>query len=338
MTNIRGNRPTLHDVAKAAGVGNTTVSRVINGGHYVAPEMLARVRQVMDELGYQPNQAARALKNERSKTIGLIIPSITDPFFAEFAGVAETIARQRDYVLILLTSQDKAQLELADLQIFERHRIDGLLLVPPRSGSKALIQNLRRLSVPVVAFDRPIAGRAYSSVVCDNLVAAQRATRHLIEHGRKRILCLGGDMSLFTLSERVKGYSGVMTAAGLESLIEMDASDYAAADEAIMKHMNGGGIDAIFGLYNQSTISAYEVLQNRRIAVPEKVSLVGFDDFALAGTLRPSVTVVKQAIVELARTAANLLLGHMSGETTSPQQIEVASNLIIRQSCGCEPD
>jgi LacI family transcriptional regulator len=118
----------------------------------------------------------------------------------------------------------------------------------------------------------------------------------------------------------------------------MDASDYAAADEAIMKHMNGGGIDAIFGLYNQSTISAYEVLQNRRIAVPEKVSLVGFDDFALAGTLRPSVTVVKQAIVELARTAANLLLGHMSGETTSPQQIEVASNLIIRQSCGCEPD
>jgi LacI family transcriptional regulator len=337
MTNIRGSRPTLHDVAKAAGVGNTTVSRVINGGHYVAPEMLARIQRVMDELGYQPNQAARALKNERSKTIGLIIPSITDPFFAEFAGVAETIARKRDYVLILLTSQDKAQLELDDLQIFERHRIDGLLLVPPRSGSKALLQHLGRLGVPVVAFDRPIASRNYSSVVCDNFVGAQHATRHLLEHGRKRILCLGGDPRLFTVSERVKGYSSVMSAAGLESRIEMNASEYPIAEAAIMKHMEQGGIDAILGLYNQSTIRAYEVLQNRKIRVPEKVSLIGFDDFSLAATLRPSITVVRQSIAELARTATNLLFGHMSGETTSPQQIEIASELVIRQSCGCKP-
>jgi len=105
--------------------------------------------------------------------------------------VAESYARREDYVLILLTSQDKPQLELEDLQIFERHRVDGLLLVPPRSGSKALIQNLRRLSVPVVAFDRPIAGRDYSNVVSANCNAAQNAVCHLLEHGRKRILCLG---------------------------------------------------------------------------------------------------------------------------------------------------
>lgn len=336
MISSRKSRPTLHDVAKAAGVGTTTVSRVINGGHYVAPKMLARVQRVMTDLGYQPNEAARSLKSEKSRTIGLIIPSITDPFFAQFAGVAEMYARREDYVLILLTSQDKPQSELDDLQIFERHRVDGLLLVPPRSGSKALIQNLRRLSVPVVSFDRPIVGRDYSSVVSANCAAAQNAVRHLLNHGRKRILCLGGDPNLYTIRERVKGYTAALSAAGLEAMIEMEASDYQSAETAIMKHMSAPGkIDAIFGLYNQSTILAYEVMQNHNVNVPDRVSLIGFDDFALAATLRPSITVVQQSIEELARTATQLLLNHMTGEANSPQQIEIAANLVIRQSCGC---
>jgi LacI family transcriptional regulator len=333
---MRKNRPTLHDVAKAAGVGTTTVSRVINGGHYVGPEMLARIQRVMKQFGYQPNVAARSLKSERSRTIGLIIPSTTDPFFAHFAGVAEHYARREDYVLILLTSQDRAQLELEDLQIFERHRVDGLLLVPPRSGSKAILQYLCRLSVPIVAFDRPVSGRDFSSVVSDNFVASENAVRHLLDHGRKRVLCLGGDPSLHTIRERVRGATSALAAAGLEAMVEMDAGDYAAAETAVMKHMKGKGkIDAVFGLYNQSTIRAYEVLQDHNIQVPKQISLVGFDDFALAATLRPSITVVRQSVEELARTATQLLLNHMSGDTNSPQQIEISSQLVIRQSCGC---
>lgn len=338
MMSTRRNRPTLHDVAKAAGVGTTTVSRVINGGHYVGPEMLARIQRVMAELGYQPSEAARSLKSDRSRTIGLIIPSITDPFFAKFAEVAEIHARREGYVVILLTSQDRAQLELEDLQIFERHRVDGLLFVPPRSGLKTLLQNLRHLSVPVVAFDRPITGRDFSSVVSDNFAAAQSAVHHLLDHGRKRILCLGGDPSLYTIRERVKGATSALTAAGLEAFVEMDASGYSSAEAAIMKHISSEGkIDAIFGLYNQSTIFAYEVLQNRNIRIPESVSLIGFDDFALAATLRPSITVVRQSIDEIARTATRLLLNHMAGEANSVQQIEIASSLVIRQSCGCSP-
>lgn len=336
MTSIRKRRPTLRDVAEAAGVGTTTVSRVINGGHYVAPEMLARIQKVMTNLGYQPNEAARALKSERSRTIGLIIPSIADPFFAQFAAVAEVHARRKDYVLILLTSQDRAQLEMDDLQIFHRHRVDGLLLVPPRSGMKALLPNLRRLAVPVVAFDRPIASREFSSVVSDNYTASLNAVRHLLDHGRRRILCLGGDPNLSTIRERVKGATSALRSAGIEVLIEMEASEYSVAESAIMKHMSAKGkIDAIFGLYNQSTILAYEVMQNHKIPMPQSVSLIGFDDFALAGTLRPSITVVQQSVEELARTATELLLNHMAGETTAPHQIEVSSTLVIRQSCGC---
>lgn len=338
MMNHRKSRPTLHDVAKAAGVGATTVSRVINGGRYVAPEMLARIQRVMAELGYQPNEAARSLKSERSRTIGLIIPSITDPFFAQFAEVAETYARRHDYVVILLTSQDRPQLELEDVQIFERHRVDGLLLVPPRAGLKTLIQSLRRLSVPIVGFDRPITGRDFSNVISDNYTAALYAVNHLLKHRRKRILCLGGDPNLYTIQERIKGATSALHAVGLEAIVEMEAADYPSAEAAVMKHMKSRKkLDAIFGLYNQSTIFAYEVMQNYNIRVPETVSLIGFDDFALAGTLRPSITVVRQSIGELARAATQLLLSHIAGETNAAQQIEVASQLVIRQSCGCSP-
>jgi LacI family transcriptional regulator len=331
-------RPTLHDVAKRAGVGTTTVSRVINGGQHVAPEMLARIQRVMTELGYQPNQAARSLKNARSKTIGLIIPSITDPFFAHFAAVIESVARQQDYAVLLLTSHDQGERELVDLEIFERHRVDGLLIAPPRTGSKALMEQLKRLSVPVVAIDRPLFSQSYSRVLCDNYLAAQNAMQHLVKHGRKRILVLGGDPRLYTIRQRVDGCVSITSSVGLESLVEMEAADYPSAEAAIMKRMKQkGGIDAIFALYNQSTIYAYEVLQNRGIPVPQRVSLIGFDDFTLASTLRPSITVVKQAVADMARTATQLLLNHMSGETVSPQQIEIATNLVIRQSCGCPP-
>lgn len=311
---------------------------MINGGDRVAPEMLAHVQRVMAELSYQPNQAARALKSARSKTIGLIIPSITDPFFAEFASVAEQMAREKDYAIILLTTHDRAERGIFDLKILERHRVDGLLLAPPRTGSKALLEQLTQLSVPIVAFDRPLIGRNCSRVLCDNFHAAEIAMKHLVEHGRRRILVLGGDPRLFTIQQRVEGCLKVVSKAGLEEIVEMNAGVYETAEAAITKRMRQkGGIDAIFGLYNQSTIRAYEVLQNSNISVPKDVSLIGFDDFALASTLRPSITVVSQAVLEMAQTATHLLLQHMSGEVSSLQQVEIGAHLIVRQSCGCTP-
>jgi LacI family transcriptional regulator len=118
-------RPTLYDVAKQAGVGTATVSRVINGGHRVDPKTLQLVQEVMKQLGYQPSQAARSLKGSPTRTIGLIVPTITDPFFAALATAAQEVARRNKYALILLTSDDDARFEMDDLQTFERHRIDG---------------------------------------------------------------------------------------------------------------------------------------------------------------------------------------------------------------------
>jgi LacI family transcriptional regulator len=178
--------------------------------------------------------------------------------------------------------------------------------------------------------------RKCSSVICDNREAARKAVQHLIDHGRKRILCLGGDPRLYTIRERVKGYTSAVVSAGLASLVDMEAADYPSAERIVLKRIaQDSGIDAVFGLYNQSTIHTYEVLRNHRIPLPKRISIVGFDDFSLASTVRPSITVVRQGVKEIAMAATQLLFDHIGGEAGAPRQIEIGSTLIIRQSCGC---
>jgi LacI family transcriptional regulator len=174
-------------------------------------------------------------------------------------------------------------------------------------------------------------------VLCDNYDAAARATKHLIEHGRNRILCLGGDPGLHTIRERSKGYSDAMKAAGLQGMVEMNVYDYGSADRAISAHIiKSGAINGILALYNLATIEAYEVLQNRRISIPERIGLIGFDDFTLASTLRPSITVIRQPVEEMGRTATQLLFDQMNGANSPSRRIEIASTLVLRESCGCK--
>src|ERR1039457_5525811 len=145
--------PTLSEVARQAGVGTTTVSRVINGGERVSPKTLARVRRVIEALGYMPNQAARVLKGDRTNTIGLIIPSIADPFFSSCAEAAQAVARANDSLLIVTTSHNDPHAEIENINILTRHRVDGLIIVPANSQSQALGEFLNRLSIPIVAID-----------------------------------------------------------------------------------------------------------------------------------------------------------------------------------------
>src|ERR1700692_4264076 len=148
--------PTLSEVARKAGVGTTTVSRVINGGDRVSPKTLARVRRVIERLVNMPNQRARVLKGDRTNTIGLIIPSIADPFFSSCAEAAQAVARANDSLLIVLTTQNDPKAELDEVNVLMRHRADGFIIAPANSRSKALRNLLQRISIPVVALDRPV--------------------------------------------------------------------------------------------------------------------------------------------------------------------------------------
>jgi len=338
--------PTLSEVARRAGVGTTTVSRVINGGHRVSPETLQRVRRAIDALGYVPNQAARILKGYRTRTIGLVIPSIADPFFSECAEAIQAVARANDSLLIVTTTHNDPRTEIDNINVLMHHQVDGLILAPANSHSQMLRQVLDSIHIPVVAIDRPVAHTHIPSIVADNFRGAAVATEHLIGHGYQRILCLTGESTLFTIRERIRAYCITMEKAGLEVLLDTSVKDYKSAEYAIESLLSGARPpEAIFTLKNSTTIYAFEALQKLNVPIPESVALLGYDDFELASTVRPSISVVEQPIEEIARLAAEALFDQLLGSEekarTGPPdkglQIKLETRLVPRASCGCSP-
>lgn len=329
-------RPTLVDVAREAGVGTSTVSRIINGGRYVETSTLARVEAVIRRLGYRPNQAARALKGDRSRTIGLIVPSLRDEFFAELAHTVQMLMREKDYVAIVLVSADEAQQAIAELAVFESFRTDGVIIVPPRVQSAAFRSAVNRLAVPVVSVDRPLEVRT-SSVTCDNFTASRTVTEHLLQHNRRRVLCLGGDPDLYTIQERQRGYASAMTGAGLptEVLAAPDIHTLHDDFQAILRRSPRKRPDAIFALLNVASIAAYEALTSAAISIPREIALIGFDDFPLSSTLTPPVSVVRQPIAEIGRTAVRLLFDQLETGVAPSQTVVIETEVLWRASCGC---
>ena len=320
--------------------------RVINGGHRVSPETLARVRRVIETLGYMPNQAARILKGDRTRTIGLVIPSIADSFFSSCAEAVQAVARANDSLLIVTTTQNDPHTEIENLNVLTRHRVDGLIIAPANSQSQALRDLLKRIGIPVVAIDRPVANSSIVSVVADNCRGAIVATQHLIDHGYKRIVCLQGEGTLYTIRERVRGHRKTVGSANLPCILDTSVKDYKSAEYAIENLLSGvNPPDAIFTLKNSTTIYAFETLQRLNVSVPGTVALLGYDDFELAATVRPSISVVQQPIEEIARVAAEALFEQLLGSrrVSSPtrsgrsQQVTLETRLIPRGSCGCSP-
>ncbi|HKU26311.1 MAG TPA: LacI family DNA-binding transcriptional regulator [Candidatus Sulfotelmatobacter sp.] len=336
--------PTLSEVARKAGVGTTTVSRVINGGNRVDPRTLARVHRAIDALGYRPNQAARILKGHRTKTIGLIIPSIADSFFASCAEAAQAIARTHDCLLIVTTTQNDPAAEIESVKVLMQHQTDGLIIAPSDSDNGVLRNVLARAAVPVVALDRPLLDSLVPSVVADNFAGASVATQHLIGHGYKRIACLTGENTLYTIRERINGYRQAVQAAGLPVMLDTSITDYRSVENAIRRLLSSANPpDAMLTLKNSTTIGAFEVLQSLGVAIPGSVALLGYDDFELAQTVRPSISVVRQPIEEIGRMAAEILFQELlrSGsrgravDRGVAREVQLETRLVCRNSCGC---
>jgi len=232
------------------------------------------------------------------------------------------------------------------LNVLIRHRVDGLIIVPADSQSHALRDLLNRVAIPVVAIDRPVGNSSITSVVADNLKGAMTATQHLIDHGYKRIVCLTGESSLYTIRERMNGYRKAIESAHLTPIFDTSVTDYKSAEYAVKNLLDGPNPpDAIFALKNSTTIYAFEALQKFNIPVPQTIALLGFDDFELASTVRPSISVIQQPVEEIGRRAAEILFEQLFDErkaapSTSSKmarQFKLKTCLILRNSCGCHP-
>ncbi|WP_328966504.1 LacI family DNA-binding transcriptional regulator [Streptomyces sp. NBC_00239] len=345
MSGRQNGRPTLEEVAALAGVGRGTVSRAINGSPRVSERAKVAIARAVAELGYVPNQAARALAGSRTDAVALVIPEtearlFSEPYFLDLIrGVSAELAEADKQLLLTLVRTE------AERQRFEHYlaarRVDGVLLASVH-GDDPLPDRIARLGVPLVMNGRRSEAEPVAYVDSDNIGAGRAAVAHLVGRGRSRIATISGSPDMYVARARLGGYRAGLAEAGIvpdESLVA--AGDFTEAGGGLaMRELlaRDPGLDAVFAASDVMAAGARGVLREAGRRVPEDVALVGVDDSAVARLMDPPLTSVRQPIEEMARTMTRLLLqkigertgaGPVAGE--EPRRI-LPTELIVRDS------
>ena len=332
-------RPTLEAVARRAGVGRGTVSRVVNGAPGVSEQARAVVEQAIAELGYVPNRAARTLVTSRTDSVALVIPETesrlaSDPFFAQIIrGVASELADTDMQLLLILVRTDQERTRLGTY--LSGHRVDGVLMVSVRTDDPVL-DLLERIGLPSVLGGRRSAQEPLSYVDCDNRGGAQAAVRHLALRGCTRIATIAGPLGMEAGRSRLQGYRQALDEVGLsfnEGLVGhgdfAEDSGYRAMLELLERRPD---LDGLFVASDLMAAGAMRALREAGRRVPDDVAVVGFDDSSVARHTDPPLTTVRQPTEEMGRSMARILLEEIAAPTGIHHQVELATELVRRGS------
>lgn len=326
----------MSDVAKLAGVGTMTVSRVLNNNPRVSPENRQRVLDAIAELNYVPNEVARSLREQRARQIGIIVPTIRDPFFAVCSDAVSTVAKANNYSVVLAISGEDPEVEFTEASKLLRRNVDGLVVIPAARG-RSRLGDPEFANLPIVAVDRP-AGRAdMDCVVVENELGAYEGTRHLIAHKHRRIMHLSLARDLYTMQMRIKGYKKAMQEAGLRPQIDVVTGAPEDTVRAVQRALQTKTPPtALFCANNVVSCSVFHALSTLQLEVPRQMAVAGFDDFETADILKPAMTVVRQPFEDLGRRAAEILFEHLAGgRRPRTRRVVLPVELIVRKSCGC---
>ena len=325
--------PTIHDVAKRAGVSLSTVSRVINGHPSVSPQTRGRVEAAIRDLQYEKTKTEQVRPARKMKAVGLIVPDILNPFFACLIKGIEHVSRIHNYSLILCDSENNAAIEQQHLNALADRAVDGIIIIP--SSETVSVDRLVRNNVPFVFLDRFLEIKGANYVISDNEEGAFQAVKYLLKLGHRRIVNLTGPQYLSTEKERFKGYQRALLEEGIEQNEEFiicgnyeleDAYHEVAA--LLKKHVT---FTAIFATNDIMAFGAKQALEEQGFNVPDDVSLVGYDDIRFSLTL--SLTSVAQPTHEMGRNAMVLLIDLIKGRIQTPQHIVLRPSMVIRSSC-----
>ena len=331
---------TRADVARRAGTSTAVVSYVVNNGpRPVATETRQRVMDAIAELGYRPNRVAQALRGQRSRVLGLIVPDISNPFYAELARVIENAADLDGYTLVLGNSEQDAQRELRYVRTFLDRQVDGLFLISG-SSSDELMALFSEIAVPFILLDRRInyAPNAFL-LASDSFAGAVTATNHLLSLGHTDIAAMCGPARV--VSERARGYTQAMTDAGLRPVLhhsqEFDRQSSYELARHILAQQNRPA--AMFATYDLAGVSILRAAVDQGLSVPNDLAVVAYDDIQEGRYTIPRLTTVAQPIDELATAATTHLIGLVEGKIEVKFGMElITPRLIVRESCGQSPN
>jgi DNA-binding LacI/PurR family transcriptional regulator len=331
----RNTRPSSKDVAELARVSRATVSAYINKTHYVSSELSERISAAIKELNYTPDPLARALKLKDTRTIGLIIPVLSQ-FYMPLMMVINAIAHKNGYGFLLASSEEDPERERKVLEILLAKRISGILLVPCSQTNLELLKQVLGSGTPVVQVNRRLDGLGADSVVSNNFRAAYIATEHLIQRGRRKIVLLGYDPNSLANAEKKAGYDAALKDHNItdDLTILLQEHDGKVIRAAMIEFLNSGQpFDGLICTTQGKTAIALSLLKDRGIKIPEQVAVIGFDDTPWSSLLCTPLTVISESTYRMGMEAANLLLKRMIGKKTGfPSHILLEDELIVRES------
>jgi DNA-binding LacI/PurR family transcriptional regulator len=340
-------RITSKDVARFAGVSRATVSAVINKTRPVSKKLTDRVEAAMRELNYQPNSLARSLKGKRTHRIGLLVGNAGSPFWALVINTVERVAYGQGFHVMLGDSGEDPEKELAHLKIMSGERVDGIIIAPSGETNREFILRLAS-EIPVVLFDRRFDA-PIDTVASDNELGAYLATLHLIETKKiEKIACLTISLEISPGLERLEGYRKALREKNIPIRNEwIKVEDYTEeaghkATKELLQDQERP--QAIFASSHLQAVGALRAIDEMCLKVPDDITIIGFDEMPWAAFLSPPLTVVSQPVVKMAAQATNLLLDRIlsrwesSDESPVVEQILHRPHLIVRESCGNQPE
>ncbi len=325
-------RVSIKDIAEAAGVSHPTVSRALNNSPLVSGDTRDRIRQLADEMGYTPDAVAQSLQKRRTHIIGLVVTSIGDPFFPDLVKGVEEVARDAGFSVFLNSSHNDPNQEIQVIETFHRQRVDGIVVASSRIGTNH-VERLARIKVPVVLVNSQAEGEYdfLHSVAVDDRIGARRAVQHLIELGHRRIGYVGVTNRPKSNMRRLSGYHDALEAAGVEAdyrwsrIVDLDPSledSDALAGKTVTAQLLDTDVTAVFCYNDMVAVGALLAFREAGIAVPEHVSVMGFDDIEMARYVCPSLSTVAQPKRQMGSIAMHMIIDLLDQQAVANRVIE----------------
>lgn len=308
---------TIRDVARLAGVSVATVSRVLNNSALVSLETRETVMQAVSQLGYRPNANAQALATQVSDTIGVVVMDVSDPFFGALVKAVDTVAQQHQKYVLIGNSYHEAEKERHAIEVLIRQRCSALIVHAKALGDAELASFLDQIP-GMVLINRIVPGYAHRCVGLDNVTGAMMATRMLQSNGHQRIGYLASAHRIEDDDQRKEGWLRALAEQGItppESWVGMGSPDMQGGEAAMVELLGRNlQLTAVFAYNDSMAAGALTALKDNGIAVPQHLSLIGFDDIPIARYTDPQLTTVRYPIVSMARLATELALQGAAGE------------------------
>jgi LacI family transcriptional regulator len=336
-------RISIEDIARKAGVSHSTVSRALRDNPLISASVREQIKQIAREMNYVPNAIAQSLQNQRTDTVGVVVTSIADPFFAEVVEGIEKVANKAKLSVLLNASHRDFGQEIAAIESFYRRRVDGILVADSRIG-KHHSKQLTQIAVPTVfinsqASDQP---ESFHAITVDDYLGARLAVEHLISLGHTKIGYIGVGDNSKSNHQRIRGYQMALELAGIPRItdwVALSDKDRTSKDDVIvgqqmLSKLFTTGVTGIFCYNDMVAVGALLACQELGISVPQDLSIVGFDGIALGRYVTPSLTTVCQPMFELGSYAMQMLLDLLKEKTVENR---VLSPFLVKRGSSAAP-